>query len=281
LIVLFSAFIVTSCSNNSESNENEDKETVRIGATAWTSTTFPSEVAKSVLEDMGYDVEIVEAELGALFASLSEDDLDMYVDYWEPQFKEYLDKYSNDIEKVSVSYEGAERGFAVPKYMEDIEDSGDLKSREEEFDNEFLAIEESDPAMEEVPKLIDIYDLDLDVINATESAMMSAAEDKIENEEPVVLIGWRPHNMFDMLDIKLLSNEEAPDIYNPSTVYTIANKKLEENDSTIYKFLENWSMSLDDVEEMITRVEEDDEDPADLAAEWIEDNPDTVEKMKD
>src|SRR5699024_12090319 len=104
---------------------------------------------------MGYDVEIVEAELGVLFASISKNDLEMYVNYWEPQFKEYLDKYSDDIEKVSVSYEGAERGFAVPKYMEDIEDIGDLKGREEEFDNEFLAIEESDPAMEEVPKLID------------------------------------------------------------------------------------------------------------------------------
>src|SRR5699024_12243755 len=69
---LHDALPISSCSNNSESNENEDKETVRIGATPWTSTTFPSEVAKSVLEDMGYDVEIVEAELGALFASLSD-----------------------------------------------------------------------------------------------------------------------------------------------------------------------------------------------------------------
>src|SRR5699024_12422978 len=87
LIILFSAFIVTSCSNNSESNENEDKETVRIGATPWTSTTFPSEVAKSVLEDMRYDVEIVEAELGALFASLLEDECVMYVDYCAHQFR--------------------------------------------------------------------------------------------------------------------------------------------------------------------------------------------------
>jgi len=283
-IVTIISIVILGCSaDNADSNTNntEDKETITLGATPWSSTQFPTEVAKIMLEDIGYNVEIKEAELGALFASLAEDDLDIYMDYWEPQFEEYFDRYSDTIEKVSTSYDDAERGFAVPTYMEDIEDIGDLKGREDEFDNEVLGIEESDPAMAEVPKLIETYDLDMEMLNSTESAMLTAAEDKIEKEEPVVIIGWKPHSMFEMLDIKLLTNEEAPDIYNPSTVYTIANQNLEKDNSEAYNFLKNWSMDIEDVEEMITRIEEEDADPENLAEEWIEENPDKVEKFQD
>jgi len=111
--------------------------------------------------------------------------------------------------------------------------------------------------------------------------MLTAAEDKMEKKEPVVFFGWRPHSMFEMYDVKLLTNEAEPDLNTPSTVYTVANKKLEENDEDIYKFLKNWDMSLEEVEEMIIRVENEEEDPADLAEEWIEENPDRVEAMKE
>lgn len=283
-IVTIISIVILGCSaDNADSNTDntEDKETITLGATPWSSTQFPTEVAKVMLEDIGYNVEIKEAELGALFASLADDDLDIYMDYWEPQFEEYFDRYSDTIEKVSTSYDNAERGFAVPTYMEDIEDIGDLKGREDEFDNEVLGIEESDPAMAEVPKLIETYDLDMEMLNSTESAMLTAAEDKIEKEEPVVIIGWKPHSMFEMLDIKLLTNEEASDIYNPSTVYTIANQNLEKDNPEAYSFLKNWSMDIEDVEEMITRIEEEDADPENLAEEWIEENPDKVEKFQD
>lgn len=283
-IVTIISIVILGCSaDNADSNTDntEDKETITLGATPWSSTQFPTEVAKVMLEDIGYNVEIKEAELGALFASLADDDLDIYMDYWEPQFEEYFDRYSDTIEKVSASYDNAERGFAVPTYMEDIEDIGDLKGREDEFDNEVLGIEESDPAMAEVPKLIETYDLDMEMLNSTESAMLTAAEDKIEKEEPVVIIGWKPHSMFEMLDIKLLTNEEASDIYNPSTVYTIANQNLEKDNPEAYSFLKNWSMDIEDVEEMITRIEEEDADPENLAEEWIEENPDKVEKFQD
>lgn len=281
MLIVASIFIYGCSNDNTSQADEEDKDKIKIGATPWTSTEFPSEVAKSILEDMGYEVEIKEGELGVIFSALAEDDVDMFLDYWDPQFEEYLDKYSDSVEKVSTSYDGADRGLVVPEYMEGINDVEDLKGIEDEVDNEILAIEESDPAIEAIPELIESYDLDLEMINATEPAMLTAAEDKMEKKEPVVFFGWRPHSMFEMYDVKLLTNEAEPDLNTPSTVYTVANKKLEENDTDIYKFLKNWDMSLEEVEEMIIRVENDEEDPADLAEEWIEENPDRVEAMKE
>lgn len=281
MLILISILIFGCSNDNTSQADEEDEDKIKIGATPWTSTEFPSEVAKSILEDMGYEVEIKEGELGVIFSALAEDDVDMFLDYWDPQFEEYLDKYSDSVEKVSTSYEGADRGLVVPEYMEGVNDVEDLKGIEDEVDNEILAIEESDPAIEAIPELIESYDLDLEMINSTEPAMLTAAEDKMEKKEPVVFFGWRPHSMFEMYDVKLLTNEAEPDLNTPSTVYTVANKKLEENDEDIYKFLKNWDMSLEEVEEMIIRVENDEEDPADLAEEWIEENPDRVEAMKE
>lgn len=283
LILLFS-LLIYGCSNDNDDDADaveEDESKITIGATPWTSTEFPSEVAKSILEDMGYEVEIKEGELGVIFTALAEDDIDMFLDYWDPQFEEYLDKYSDSVEKVSTSYDNAERGLAVPTYMTEVDDVKDLKGVEDEVDNEILAIEESDPAIEAIPELIDSYDLDMEMINSTEPAMLSAVQDKIENQEPVVFFGWRPHSMFEMLDVKLLTNEDEPDLNTPSTVYTVANKNLEENNSDIYHFLKNWDMSLEEVEEMIIRVENNEESPKDLAEEWIEENQDRVEDMKE
>lgn len=282
IVLILVCMLINGCSNEdtSEAEGENDQSKITIGATPWTSTEFPSEVAKLILEDMGYEVEIKDGELGVIFSALAEDDIDMFLDYWDPQFEEYLDKYADSVEKVSISYEGADRGLVVPTYMEDVNDVEDLKGIEDTVDNEILAIEESDPAIEAIPKLIESYDLDLEMLNSTEPAMLTAAEDKMEKKEPVVFFGWRPHSMFEMYDVKLLTNEAEPDLNTPSTVYTVANKNLEKNDPEIYNFLKNWDMTLEEVEEMIIRVENDGENPADLAEEWVEENPDRVEAMK-
>src|SRR5699024_3111945 len=151
VMLILAPTLIFGCSNDNTSQaDEEDKDKIKIGATPWTSTEFPSEVAKSILEDMGYEVEIKEGELGVIFSALAEDDVDMFLDYWDPQFEEYLDKYSDSVEKVSTSYEGADRGLVVPEYMEGVNDVEDLKGIEDEVDNEILAIEESDPAIEAI-----------------------------------------------------------------------------------------------------------------------------------
>src|SRR5699024_6221349 len=166
----------------------------------------PTKRAKKILEDMGYEVEETEAETGAIYTGLSTGDIDVFMDSWFPNQKQYVEEYSDDIEDVAVSYDDADSGMVVPEYMDDIEDVGDLKGKEDLIDNEMYGIDAGDPAMENMEEVIEAYDLDLELITSSEASMLSAAEDKMENEEPVVFYGWRQHSMFLDLDLMLKSN---------------------------------------------------------------------------
>ncbi|QKY70231.1 glycine betaine ABC transporter substrate-binding protein [Lentibacillus sp. CBA3610] len=269
----------SSGASNETGNNNEEKPTLTFGKTPWTSTIPPTEIAKKVLENMGYKVEEKQAELGVVFTGLSEGDVNIFMDYWEPQHEHYLEEYSSSVEVVSTSYENADWGIAVPEYMEDVNDVGDLKGKEDTVNNEVLAIPESDPAVQDIPKAIDAYDLYMEMVNSSEAAMLAAAQEKIDEQEPVALFGWRPHTMFNMLDIKLLTHEEAPELFPSSTVKVVAHEGLKEKAPEAYEFLSNWSIPIDDLEDMLVKIDNG-ENPEDVAQTWIDNNQDKIDKMK-
>lgn len=272
-----------SANNANDNNDNNDKSdiTLTFGMTPWTSTIPPTKVAAKILEDEGYDVEEVEAEPGNVYAGLSKDDVNIFMDSWYPNQEQYVDEFSDDIESVSVSYDDADSGMVIPEYMEGIDDVGDLKGKEDVVDNEIYGIDEGDPAMDNMEKVIDAYDLDLDLVTSSESAMLSTAEDKMEDEEPVLFYGWRPHTMFNEHDLKILTNEDAPgDFFQGSEIHVIVNKDLKDEAPEAYDILSNWRIPLDDVEEMIAEID-DDADPDDVAQDWIDDHQDEVDEITD
>src|SRR5699024_7736585 len=161
--------------------------------------------------------------------------LEILMDSWFPNQKQYVEEYSDDIEDVAVSYDDADSGMVVPEYMDDIEDVGDLKGKEDLIDNEMYGIDAGDPAMENMEKVIDAYDLDLELITSSEASMLSAAEDKMEDDEPVVFYGWRPYSMFQDFDLKILSNDDAPgDFFSGSSVIVIVPKDLKDEAPEAY-----------------------------------------------
>src|SRR5699024_6212388 len=105
-------------------------------------------------------------------------------------------------------------------------------------------------------KVIDAYDLDIDLVTSSEQAILATAKDKIKNEEPVLFYGWRPHTMFQKFDLKILTNKEAPgDFFRGSSVHVIANKDLKDEAPEAYEFLSNWSIDIDELENMIVKID--------------------------
>jgi len=264
--------------SNSASNDTDNNETLTLGKTPWTSTVPPTEIAAIILEDMGYEVEVEEADVGVVFAALASEDINIFMDYWVANHNLLFEEFSDSLEILSTSYENAEWGLAVPEYMEDVNDIGDLKGKEDLVNNEVIGIEAGEPAQEDVPKVLEEYDLDMELVNSSEAAMLAAARDSIDNNEPIVVFSWRPHSMFNHLDIKLLTNEKATDYFIASDVAVVANENLKEDAPEAYEFLSNWSMPIDDIEEMIAEIE-DGEDPEDVAQTWVDNNQDKIDEM--
>ena len=97
------------------------------------------------------------------------------------------------------------------------------------------------------------------------------------DNEPVVFTAWRPHSVFARNDLKFLEGQE--EYFKADNVYVLSYKGIEETHPEAYEILSNWSISIDDIEEMILQNEENGTSFENLATEWIENNRDKVDQM--
>ncbi|MEC5423647.1 glycine betaine ABC transporter substrate-binding protein [Virgibacillus sp. C22-A2] len=271
--------LIVGCSQGEDSSANEEGngKTITFGVTPWTSTVPPTEVASLILQDMGYNVEQTQADAGSTYIGLSRGDIDVFMDAWLPVHETYLDKYGDSIVDTAVSYPEADAGWVVPTYMEDINSIADIKGKEDLFDNEMYGIEDGASVTAIIDDLIEGYELDIKQVNSSEGGMIAQAMRKMENEEPVVFYGWRPHTMFNKFDIKII--EEDQGYFETASVHVITNSELKENAPDAYEFLSNWSIPIDDVEDMIVQIDEEDMEPEEVAQNWIDNNQDKVDEM--
>lgn len=275
--------VLAACSSGDTKNEgNEDvsadkkNQTIKFGVTPWTSTVPPTKIAKLILEDMGYKVEETNADVSSIYIGLSRGDLNVYMDSWFPTHQIHLDKYEGKVIDTAVSFSGARSGLVVPAYMEDINKIEDLKGKEDLFDHKIYGVEPGGNAAKIINELIEGYDLDMEQVNSSEGGMMAQAIREIEQEKPVVFYGWRPHTMFNKLDIKVL--EDSKGFFSVPEIHVMTNAGLKEGAPEAYEFLSNWSISIDDLEAMIVAIEEGG-DPEEVAREWIDNNQDKVNEM--
>lgn len=277
LSLLTLIFLAACGSGDEESTDaSESKGTINLAVTPWTSTVPPTKIARIIIEDMGYEVKETQADVSSTFVGLSRGDLDVYMDSWMPAHENQMEKYSDSIEKVTTSYDNANTGLTIPSHLEGINKVSDLKGKEDQFGNKIYGIEEGAGATEMMRNLIEEADLDVELVPSSEGGMLAQAQRKMSSDEPVIFYGWRPHSMFNKFDIKVL--EDDYEVFTPSTVNVLANNGLKEKAPDVYGFLQNWSISIEDVEEMITKIE-DGADEREVAQEWIDNNQDKVNKM--
>ncbi|WP_461182159.1 glycine betaine ABC transporter substrate-binding protein [Virgibacillus kimchii] len=274
LLGLYGCGAVENGDENEEVNGevNQEEQELVVGLTTWTSTVPPTEIIIDILEDRGYSIEVEEADIGVIYAGLANGEIDIYMDSWYPQQTQYLEEYSDTIEQLAPIYEDANAGMVVPNYMEDINDVSDLIGKEDMVNNEVIAIEDGDPAMDELQELIDAYELDVELVNSSEGAMLAAAKASTDQNEPILLYGWDPHSMFNDMGLKILTNEEHPEFFNGSSVHPIVHQDVKEKAPEAYELLEDWTISIDDMADMITEIDNG-ADAEEVAQEWLDDNP--------
>ncbi|WP_430788506.1 glycine betaine ABC transporter substrate-binding protein [Virgibacillus flavescens] len=283
LVIMFGCSAGNESASENESGQeksgdtNNKNVTIDFGVTPWTSTVPPTEIASLILKDMGYEVKQTKANVGGVFMGLSRGDLDVFMDSWFPMHNKYMEKFGDKLDDTAVSYPEAKTGWVVPAYMENINSVSDLKGKEDMFNNKMFGIEKGASATKQSNEMIKAYNLDLKQVNSSEGGMMAQATRLIKQEKPVMFFGWRPHTMFNKYDLKILSNDKG--FFETSSVHVVTNSKLKDEAPEVYEFFKNWSISIDDVEEMIVKIEEEGKDPKKVAQQWIDNHEDKVNKM--
>ncbi len=272
VLALMFTLVLAGCSSSTPAA----KPTLTFGVTPWTSTVPPTYVAKQILEEMGYKVNLQKADVGVVYAGLSKGDLDIFMDAWLPDMhKSYMEKYDNKLDDVAISYKDGELGWVVPSYV-NIDSIDQIKGNEAMFDKKIYGIEEGAGMTMTSRKMIKAYSLDLQYVASGEPAMLTQVKKDIAKKKPVLFLGWRPHSMFAKWDLKILKDPQG--FWKTSEVHVIASSKLKDKAPEAYSFLKNWSIPVGDVEQMILKIDNGAK-PEDVASQWIKDNQDKVNKM--
>lgn len=258
----------------------EEKGDIDLVYVEWARMTAITHVAGEILTRMGYDVDITSVANAAMWAAIATGDADAHLGAWLPSthgmFYGEEGEYTDEVVQVAKNYEGAKLGLVVPAYVE--EDSiPELVANAEKYDNTIVGIDPGAGMMQQTESAIENDVTGLGVFELTEGSgatMTAALSNAIENEEPIVVTGWRPHWKFGRWDLKILDDPDL--IFGESeTVYNMARMGLEEEMPEFYRFLEEFDWFQVDLGEVLVWNQEG-MDPEDSAEKFVNENTDLI-----
>lgn len=256
--------------------EMEERGSIDLVYVEWARMTAITHVAGEILTRMGYDVDITSVANAAMWSAVATGDADAHLGAWLPathgMFYGDEGEFTDDVVQVAANYEGAKLGLVVPSYVE--EDSiPELVANAEKYENTIVGIDPGAGMMQQTESAIENDVSGLGAFELTEGSgatMTAALGNAIDNEQPIVVTGWRPHWKFGRWDLKILQDPEL--IFGESeTVYNMARLGLEDDMPDFYRFLEEFDWFSVDLGQVLV-WNQDGMDPRDSAARFVDEN---------
>lgn len=292
-------------------------EAVKIGVPTWTGAQAIAHLLGAVVEmRIGGKVEMVPGNNATIFQAMDQGkgDIDVHPDVWLPNQESFTKKYVDGAVSVTLSsnpYQG-NQGFCVSKDFakaNNITDIADLGRPD------VAALMDSDgngkgemwigapgwaSANVNEVKVRDYGLLDfIEPIRAEESVKTARIKDSIAKGEGYAFYCYKPHAVWYMFDVEMLTEptydpakyvmvqpSDDADWYEKSEVATkdalkevqIAwSKSLGDRSPAIAEFFGRFSLTADDVSNFAFEISGQGRDPAEVAREWIEANPERVD----
>ncbi|HAG06865.1 MAG: Glycine betaine ABC transporter substrate-binding protein [Clostridia bacterium 62_21] len=257
---------------------------VTIAMTPWSTTIPTTNIAKILLEEeLGYKVNVQNADAGVTYSGLASGDIDIFLDSWLPHMHaDYMKKYGKNIEDIGTVYTEGVLGWVAPTYVEP-DSIAELNDYKDKFDSngngkgEIIGIEPGAGMMRTSKKIIDAYGLDFELVESSEWAMMAEVDKAVKENRWIVFLGWSPHWMFAKYDLKYL--EDPKGFWAGDEVHVLVTKGLEKRAPEVVSFLKKFKVSIDDMNKMIYDIEVEKKDPVAVARAWIDAHPDEVKAM--
>ncbi|WP_246570032.1 glycine betaine ABC transporter substrate-binding protein [Lentibacillus saliphilus] len=275
LIVATMLLLFTACNTSNEQEEELEKGTIKIGMNNWAENIAVSNMWKILLDEKGYDTELVQVEKAVMYQGLASNDLDIGMEIWLPSTDQsYYEEYKDDIELRDTWYKGTALALTVPSYMTDINSITDLNDIKDLFDSNIVGIDPGSSIMSITEDVIAEYNLDFTLTSASEPAMLADLNNKYDNEEPIVVTLWKPHSSFANLDLKML--DDPKNLYGDSEeIYYASRLELEKDHPDVVKWFDTFFLEDDQLGSLMAAVEGASSE-AEGAQHWIDDNRDLI-----
>ena len=259
----------------------ESCKEVRLSDVGWTDIQATTGVASVLLEALGYEPDVKVLSVPVTYASLKNNDLDVFLGNWMPSMtadiKEYTDEGS--VETISQNLEGAGYGIVVPTYVAEggVKSLTDIGKFKDKFNGKIYGIEAGNDGNRIMLDMIADPENELDgfeLVESSEAGMLTQAEQSMKNNEWIVFLGWTPHPIMGEMKITYLDGM-GDSGFGAATVHTNVRKGYLEECPNVGKFIGNLKFTLSMENEMMDEILKGG-DANTVATAWLKANPDAI-----
>lgn len=253
-----------------------DNKTIRMGTMSWEDLTPITGIAKKVLEDAGYTVEVTSfSEWGIAYAALAKGDTQVMVSQTDYVAQDYWNRNKNRLEKIAPVSHGLYQGIAVPSYVT-IDSVEQLNEQADKFGGRIIGIEPGAGLMRDTANAVSAYDLKLRLVEGSTAGMTAALKSATDRQEWIAVTLWEPSWMAQKFDIKYLQDPKAV-FPPPQTYYWIGQKGFSEEYPHAREVMASVYVPLADITAINGEVS--DGKTMDAAvADWIKNHADLIKR---
>lgn len=270
IFIMVSVMVLVGCAGG-----DANSKVIKIGKAPYDYEEPVMAVTKLLADELGYEVEVVEGDIGFLFLALKQGDIDIWPGVWLPAIhRSYQEDFGDDYELGSAIFRDAPTGWIVPQYVE-ADTIADLVGNEDKVNHKLIGVEPGAGMMHVSEETIAGYGLDIELIPGSMTAMLSEVDIAVKNGEPILFLGWRPHTMFTNYDLKVLEDTEG--YWEIDSYYWAIRHGFAEKAPDLYELTKNFEMSIDDNESFLDELEKNNTDIEVLAQRWIDEHRDEID----
>lgn len=296
-----SLLAVTAACGGSDSDDSADGITIEAGQFSWTAAELQIEILREIADqypELGVsDIESTNLDPAAGWVGIQRGDLDFLTEVNLPNQQAFADDAADEVNLVSETYGGAAQGWFVPSYLveaggaaEGLTSIDQLNDYADEVGGVLFDADPGWVTTEQNAARIEAFGLDqIEHRPSSEAALIAELRRQYNREEPILIYFYRPHWLFAEFDLVQL---EEPNEYEEGcftdggradcaiptlAAWVGARADLQDRVPEFYALLENFQISLEEVEVLLSEAEEDGADVEQIAKDWVADNTDTIE----
>lgn len=262
-------------------------DTVRLEQVNWTGVTAKTETLAFVLQELGYETDIITASVPIMFQSLARNERDAFLGLWLPTQRSMITEYmkKGEIDIVGVNLDGAKYTVGVPKYVyeQGITHFKDLDKHKKKFGGKIYGIEAGNDGNKIIKSMIkdDAYGLgDWELVPSSSAGMLAQVGRKTKNDEPIAHLAWEPHPMNLKYNTRYLAG--GAEYWGPNkggaTVYTMTRQGYGWECPNVGQLLENFTFTLTEQNKMGDYVLNQDMDYAEAGRKLIRNKPEVLDR---
>ena len=236
---------------------------MRFSDVGWTDVTATTALVTQLLRSIGYSPTVTVLSVPVTFASVQNNDIDVFLGNWMPAQEADRARYVEDgsVVVIGPNLTGAKYTLAVPAYAyaAGLRDFKDIQRFAPALNESIYGIEPGNDGNRHVLEMLKQSQFGLGgfkLIESSEQGMLAQVERAYRDKKPIVFLAWEPHPMNMRFDLKYLAGGD--EVFGPNfggaTIYTVTRKGYSAECPNMGRLLANLKFTLRGESEMMAAI---------------------------